>query len=547
MNVTLPDGTVLEGIPEGTTKAQIVEKLQRSGRDVSGLVSAPEPTPAPSTAPASPEPTGWENVGRQLGLSARAGANVIASPLVSGGNMLNKAINVMGGNLSTNLQGTLDKGLNAIGLPEPRADRPIEQAAQSMAQSAPAVALPGRLLPQALGNAALASAQAPQGQEATGAAIGGASGAVGQGLSKIVGGLITPSAEAVKLLRDKVKLTPGQIQGGWLKAGEESLSQIPYVGGPMRNRIKEARNSWQQSVKDSITPPKSGPRDSENISSIQDSFTRAYEDSVNMAKFRPGTQPVKPSSELVAEAKKTTPTATEAQMKKANELIDNLMENDGKVHNAASLQKVESRLKSIAGDYKYSPGSGPEDTIYGELLEDAAANMRSQWRNSLTATKKAELEAIDSQYHKFKPVESAAGKGNAALVGEEDLPGSFTPQSLLKELRAGEKGTRKAEWFAGSRPLQETATAAERAIGSKLITPTNISRLVSLTSLAGSSSGLGTSPTLGILAAAAGYGTKPAQRLLTGKFATGGHEYQKYLADAIRKFSPTVAAESSKE
>ena len=34
MDVTLPDGTVLQGIPEGTTKAQIAAKIKSSGRDV---------------------------------------------------------------------------------------------------------------------------------------------------------------------------------------------------------------------------------------------------------------------------------------------------------------------------------------------------------------------------------------------------------------------------------------------------------------------------------------------------------------------------------
>src|SRR6267378_986954 len=34
MDVQLPDGTVIKGIPEGTTKAQLAEKLKANGRDV---------------------------------------------------------------------------------------------------------------------------------------------------------------------------------------------------------------------------------------------------------------------------------------------------------------------------------------------------------------------------------------------------------------------------------------------------------------------------------------------------------------------------------
>lgn len=37
MDVELPDGTIIEGVPEGTTKTQLVAKLKSSGYDISGL------------------------------------------------------------------------------------------------------------------------------------------------------------------------------------------------------------------------------------------------------------------------------------------------------------------------------------------------------------------------------------------------------------------------------------------------------------------------------------------------------------------------------
>lgn len=38
MDVRLPDGTLIQGVPDGTTKAQLIEKLQGKGYDVSGLI-----------------------------------------------------------------------------------------------------------------------------------------------------------------------------------------------------------------------------------------------------------------------------------------------------------------------------------------------------------------------------------------------------------------------------------------------------------------------------------------------------------------------------
>lgn len=43
MDVELPDGTVIEGVPEGTTKSQLMAKLRASGYDVSKF--APTQTP----------------------------------------------------------------------------------------------------------------------------------------------------------------------------------------------------------------------------------------------------------------------------------------------------------------------------------------------------------------------------------------------------------------------------------------------------------------------------------------------------------------------
>lgn len=532
--ISLPDGSEAE-FPDSMSDDEIGSVLRKQF-----------PPAESADVPSSPslEPTGWKNLGRQLGLSARAGANVLASPLVVGGNVLNKTINALGGNLDPDLQGIVNRGLNAAGFPEPRADRPIEQVAQSMAQSAPAVVLPGRILLQALGNAALSASQAPAGQEAPSAALGGAVGAVGQGLARGLGGIITPSLEAVKLLRNKVALTPGQIQGGWLREAEGALAQTPVIGKPMRNRIAESRDSWQQSVMGDVLPPRASPEDAANISSIQDAFTQAYEDSVNMAKFKPGSAPVKDPAQLALNAKKLVPEATAEQVSRAKKLVEDLLENGGNPHTPASMQQVESRLKTTTSKYKFSPD--PEQKIYGDLLDNISDEVRDGWRGSLTNTKRAELAGIDAQYRKFLPVQSAAGKGMANLTGEE-LPGSFTPQSLLKELRAGEKGARKSQWFAGERPLQDTATAAENVIGSKERPVSTMARMAGLAGLIGTSSGLGMPTALGSLVAAGAYGTKPVQKALTSKFATGERGYQKYLAEAIRKFAPGVSTELNKE
>jgi hypothetical protein len=42
MDVRLPDGTVIQNVPDGTTKAQLIEKLKANGHDVSGFGDQPK-------------------------------------------------------------------------------------------------------------------------------------------------------------------------------------------------------------------------------------------------------------------------------------------------------------------------------------------------------------------------------------------------------------------------------------------------------------------------------------------------------------------------
>ena len=80
MDVRLPDGTVIKDVPEGTTKAQLAQKLQANGMAVPAEWLAPAPAPAPA------EPLSVragrvikDELPRQLGLTARAGLQSVAA------------------------------------------------------------------------------------------------------------------------------------------------------------------------------------------------------------------------------------------------------------------------------------------------------------------------------------------------------------------------------------------------------------------------------------------------------------------------------------
>lgn len=80
MNVRLPDGTVIKGVPEGTTKAELIERLQRNGYDVSGLAVQSQPQGTGSKAGDAGNAVGtgfWRGAARLAGLPVDTVQNVI--------------------------------------------------------------------------------------------------------------------------------------------------------------------------------------------------------------------------------------------------------------------------------------------------------------------------------------------------------------------------------------------------------------------------------------------------------------------------------------
>lgn len=60
MDVRLPDGTVIQGVPEGTTRAELIERMRRNGYDVSGLSDQPPEVRSEPSAMAGMLPPGAE-------------------------------------------------------------------------------------------------------------------------------------------------------------------------------------------------------------------------------------------------------------------------------------------------------------------------------------------------------------------------------------------------------------------------------------------------------------------------------------------------------
>lgn len=184
MDVTLPDGTVIEDVPEGTTKAQLVSKLKSNGYDTSWYK---EDTPIAAQPAAKQEPRvrGYgEQLVRDLSITGRdilEGAGAI--PQMLGAPM--EAIGLRGAGSNVGKQLADWMGLQK---PESTSERVLSSAKQAMVPGAGFIkAGQAMAAAPALSNTARMVGQTLASQPAAQLALGGVSGAAAE--SAEIGGL----------------------------------------------------------------------------------------------------------------------------------------------------------------------------------------------------------------------------------------------------------------------------------------------------------------------------------------------------------------------
>jgi len=114
MDVRLPDGTVIKNVPEGTTKRQLLGKLEAKGYDVDAMTAAP--------APAAPEP---ETFGQQVLRGAASTADIIAESIPGMAAMVaypfQRAAGLVTGQSAEDVAASQSRVLGAVSAPVGRA------------------------------------------------------------------------------------------------------------------------------------------------------------------------------------------------------------------------------------------------------------------------------------------------------------------------------------------------------------------------------------------------------------------------------------------
>jgi hypothetical protein len=386
-----------------------------------------------------------------------------------------------------------------------------------------------QLLGQLGGNAAVdaglsaAYATGDRGQAAAEGAVGSLGGQVlGRTLSRLGGGLVTPSPQARQLMDMGVQPTIGQgadpstFVGRGIRRSEEIAESIPLVGGIVTNARQRAGGEVAEAVGRRAVAPGGTTQEitREGIDKLYRQFDKPYS-VLKQFDFTPDAQINSSITSIIADPNfRALPTTRQGVLDFINNNLASKLQN-GKLSGAAFKDldsEVGKRLRELAAD------TGAEARAERRMLTAIDQQLQA-WRDrNLPADVVSELKDTDRAYAAWKRL---------ARAGKYSPDGEITPAQLTRSVRAMSQGDDFARGRAFLQDITDPAAilrsrtpnsgTADRVAGMGLVAATVANPAAFLPYAAGAA-GLG------------GAYTRPGQ-----KFLLGGYDWQRGLQDALRR------------
>lgn len=492
-------------------------------------IAGNSPAQAWSDDDVAPTPTNTigQEFKRQAGLTGRAALSAVGSFGVIPADIIGKAVNyAMNKEVIPNQQRALQQTLTRMGFPEP--ERGMEKFTQGVGESVPAMLLPGTIGHQVFGNAAVSSALAPQGQEGSAAAIGGAFGTI----APVMGGLVKPTAEAVDLMRRGVALTPGQAagKGSVAKTVEEYASTLPvashFVRSAQNRAIEEANVAAAQAVVKLVDDKvKLGKPPREAIETTRETIGKTYDAALENMDV-PAVFPHAALSTRITSLPTDFPLMPADDFKRMENFVNvrmaNLAKNSGGTITGSQLKQLDSELGQYVRNLQRSTNAADKTAA------PAWAELQQSIRDVMTfaqadPAKQQQLQSANGAYRQLLALEKALLPGNA----------TFTPRRLTATLQR--MGIEGKDLNAVANNMQATLPNAVPSSGTaERMFAASLPAL--LMGGGGVAQGMGFD-TLGAgMLTAGALGSRPGAKFLTGSYAT-----QRALANALRKDVPGYA------
>ena len=394
MDIELPNGTIIQGIPEGTPKSVVMDKAIKAGL-------------------AKPEDFGVQ--AQQVSAPANGLLMGIKEPISGAAQLLPKGLEFItsAGGLAPNpvsqFFGSEAERVRAMNAAEEAAYQKQRQAQGETGFDvgrlvgnvvSPANIVGGlraaqgaRALGAGIGTQA-AAAGAAQGamqpvnepssfaeEKATQIGLGAVAGKVGEAVASATGKVLNPlTSKAEQTMRDLgITPTPGQTLGGVYKKAEDFAQNLPLIGGQIRNTREKVLFDFNKGVINKALD-KVGDKLPENVigrdavAYAAEQVSNKYDEVLGKMSFNLDFKTT--SGILDALNKANLPSA--AQREEATNVINNIALNkfSGKTLTGAEYKNIESDLAKEVSKYKNSQSAS--DRNIGDALDGVLENVKTE-------------------------------------------------------------------------------------------------------------------------------------------------------------------------
>lgn len=452
MDIELPNGTILQGVPEGTSKADIQAKAIKAG-----LATAADFAPA---TPAQPQkaPSGFlqgvmdpvYGAGQLMAKGMEAvgffpkEARAFSERVVPQREQQYQAQRAAAGEEGTDwarLGGSLVSPANLLagGAVGSMVAKPLMQAA-------------------AVGAAQGALAPVTDTEDFTEEKVkqtvgGGAFGVLGAGVAKGAGKVLNPLvSKAEQTMRDLgVSLTPGQVMGGQAKDIESFAASVPLVGSYISDAKERALYSFNKGVINKALA-KVGEKLPEDVigrdavQAVNEIVDQKYTDVLSKMSFK---LDFPTYSGLLKSTKIPSSSIDRVRVKdELDSIIFSRLPKEGPI-TGDTYKQIESQLRQRVAQL----GRGTiSDQDVGEALKAASVSLKEGLRKQ-NPKYTSELRRIDSAYGDISVMKTAA-----ANTGAEN--GVFTPRQYKTAVRQSDTTRKKTQFAAGTARGQDVAEDA---------------------------------------------------------------------------------------
>jgi len=486
--ITAPDGTVYNVTgPDGATEQDALAQVQQQHAAAPGAHS-------PMESLILGEPIEKTETSQSLGFKQGVGnflANA-AEPGIWAGRKL-------GFNMDR-----FDKGADLLRNPEHAANvKPggIARFATDVAMSAPlglARTLPGVVA----GNAVSGALTSDEGDQASGAALGGIGGGVLHGAGQVIAPKISDAVK--RLAANGVQMTPGQIMGGWVKGLEDraagfwpldgwinsakrqsmrtgfnggpaggvnsALAPLKAVGGPVSvgpGIVPQGHNF--PSIPNFATEVPPGVYGQDAVRFAGDELDNAYNTVLPRTQTALGPNFWNGTTANVAQGLRELPPERAAQVQSTLAGVFGRLGNIGNPQNTHTLidgetmKGMDTKLGQLYRSFAGSPD--PDQRAMAQIYR----GVQNDLRGAVTASNPdlaPQLEAINQGWRNLVPVETAAAKASGNASGLE--AGVATPSQYRAAIKQNDTSIRDRRTARGEMPGQQYAEDAINVLPSSI-------------------------------------------------------------------------------